>query len=220
MARMTENARRALVEDRQTQLLGAAARVFAKKGYERATIKDIAKQAGVSEGSIYNYFKNKNELLISILGQAVAHPAVELVSAEVLRENAGKPLPPDKVLTQIARAILKTFQENGPIFRILISALPTVSQAQREKYVDEVIDVAAGALETFFTAEIQQGVFRADLNPALAARSFFGLVLPFVLLQDILQLQARAFDYEQVIAHAVRLFLNGALAKPAGGKRP
>lgn len=55
MARMTENARRVLIEDRQAQILEAAVKVFAKKGFERTTIKDVAKEAGVADGSVYNY---------------------------------------------------------------------------------------------------------------------------------------------------------------------
>ena len=68
MARMTENARRVLIEDRQAQILEAAVKVFAKKDFERATIKDVAKEARVADGSVYNYFKNKHDLLISIAG--------------------------------------------------------------------------------------------------------------------------------------------------------
>ena len=51
-----------LVQARRNQILDAAARVFADKGYHRATTKRIARQAGVSEGTIYNYFDSKGDL--------------------------------------------------------------------------------------------------------------------------------------------------------------
>ncbi len=218
MARLTEKARRALVEERQAQVLAAAVQVFAHKGFERATIKDIARHAGMSEGSIYNYFKNKNDLLVSIPGQ-IARPAVASLSAQAFSSPSALRPSPAVLLTQIGHALVATFRENAHIFRILLSALPTLTQAQRQKYADQVIDVAAGALESYFRAEINRGTFRADLDPAIAARSFFGLLIPFVMLQDILALEARAFDDEQVIAASVQLFLHGALAAPKKGKR-
>ncbi len=52
---------------RRTQILDAATRVFAAKGLHRATIKDVARQAGVADGTIYNYFDNKDALLLGIL---------------------------------------------------------------------------------------------------------------------------------------------------------
>jgi TetR/AcrR family fatty acid metabolism transcriptional regulator len=63
---------------RRTHILEAAAGVFAEKGYHRATIKDVARAAGVSDGSIYNVFENKTALLLSLLDPlaAVANLAV------------------------------------------------------------------------------------------------------------------------------------------------
>ena len=54
-------------EVRRSHILEAAAQVFAERGYHRATIKDIARAAGVSDGSIYNVFENKTALLLSLL---------------------------------------------------------------------------------------------------------------------------------------------------------
>jgi AcrR family transcriptional regulator len=58
-----------LVEARCTQLLEAAATVFAEKGFHRATTREIASVAGVSEGTIYNYFDSKEGLLIGIMAR-------------------------------------------------------------------------------------------------------------------------------------------------------
>ena len=52
---------------RRTQILEAATRVFAEKGYHRATTKDVARAAGMAEGTIYLYFENKSELLIALM---------------------------------------------------------------------------------------------------------------------------------------------------------
>src|SRR5512147_1631665 len=52
---------------RVEHILDAAARLFAEHGFHRTTTKDIAQAADVSEGTLYNYFENKNDLLFSIL---------------------------------------------------------------------------------------------------------------------------------------------------------
>ena len=56
-----------LVAARRTQILDAATRVFASKGFNRSTIRDVAQDAGVADGTIYNYFANKTDLLFGLL---------------------------------------------------------------------------------------------------------------------------------------------------------
>src|SRR5579859_1318152 len=52
---------------RRKQILDAATRVFAEKGFHRATIKDIARVAGIADGTMYTYFASKTEVLLGIL---------------------------------------------------------------------------------------------------------------------------------------------------------
>src|SRR5262244_1162784 len=56
-----------LVAARRSQILDAATQVFASKGFNRATIRDVAQAAGVADGTIYNYFANKTDLLFGLL---------------------------------------------------------------------------------------------------------------------------------------------------------
>ena len=56
-----------LIQARRSQILDAAVKVFAEKGFHRATIRDVANAAGVADGTIYNYFENKTAVLLGIL---------------------------------------------------------------------------------------------------------------------------------------------------------
>src|SRR4051812_11120069 len=58
-----------LIAARRNQILEAATTVFANKGFHRATIRDVAKAAGIADGTIYIYFENKTALLMGILDQ-------------------------------------------------------------------------------------------------------------------------------------------------------
>ena len=69
-------------EVRRSHILEAAAQVFAERGYHRATIKDVARAAGVADGSIYNVFDSKTELLLALLDPLGAAATSDLEEAE------------------------------------------------------------------------------------------------------------------------------------------
>lgn len=213
MPKQKDDARRALVDHRKAQILTAAAQIFARKGYERATIADIAKQAGVAEGSIYNYFKNKGDLLVS-LPQQLLHPTIESLGHQLLQLSE-TPVPPDVMLDMLAHRMVSTMQQNAHLFRILLSALPSLKPASRQKYLDSVVLYATGMFESYLRMGIERGIFRRDLDPRITPRLFIGMFFPFILINEVLQVQEPIpFDYDRVIAEAVRLFLRGALAAP------
>jgi AcrR family transcriptional regulator len=57
------------VDRRRAQILAAASRVFARQGFHRATVRQVAREAGIADGTIYLYFDSKQELLLALLGQ-------------------------------------------------------------------------------------------------------------------------------------------------------
>ena len=212
MPKISASARRALTEERRKQILDAATKVFAAKGFDRATIADIAHAAGVAEGSIYNYFKNKSDLLVSIPRQ-MTQPPVESVLGQ-MRAASAAPIPPELMLPIVAKNMAAVFRQNGHIFRILISALPTMSQSAREQYLNRVIFYVWDILEAYFRELIEKGILRRELNPAILTRAFVGMLIPFLLLNQLLSVKNSVeFDYDQVISEIVTVFLRGALVE-------
>ncbi len=211
MPKLSRQARRALTEERRKQILDAAARVFAQKGYERATIAEIARAAGIAEGSIYNYFKNKGDLLINIPRQAI-QPTVETMSARMTLITSDT-LPPEQMLITLVQNMIATIQQNAPVFRILLSTLPTMPQAARDKYLNQTIRYALTMLELYFNQQIKRGVFRRDLEPRPLARAFIGLFFPFILIREVLQVENdQDWTYDEIIQTLVPLFLRGVMA--------
>ncbi len=207
MPKMSTPARRALVQERKAQILAAAAKVFAAKGYERATIADIAKQARVAEGSIYNYFKNKGDLLISLPHHVMQSP-IESMSA--LADEK----PPEEMLLTMARTMTGTMKENAHIFRILLSAFPNMTKEMREQYLNQVVLYAVGMVEAYFEKQVRRGVFRRNLDPAILALAFVGMFFPTVLIREIFQVETLPpIDYEKIISTSVRVFLQGVLSE-------
>lgn len=213
MPRYSPSARRALTDERRRQILKSAAEVFAAKGFDRATIADIARHASVAEGSIYNYFKNKSDLLVSIPRQIVQAP-IENLHAAIQQDLSPRGASPEMTLTTMATNMVATLRQNAPIFRILISSLPSMKPAMREKYYVEVVLYGTGMLEAYFKEQIKQGAFRRDLDAQIASRAFIGMFFPYILLHDVIQLESDAsWDYDRLIATAVPLFLRGALVE-------
>lgn len=206
MPRLTTHARDSLVQERKQQILTAAAQVFADKGFEGATISDIARAAGVAEGSIYNYFKNKHDLLVHI-PRLLAQPALDAVSQVRAASH-----PPDELLTFIATNILTVILQNREIIRVLFASLPTMSPEVRDTYIEQVPLYATNLLQDYIAEQQAAGVFRRDLDPAIAARIFPGMMIFFLLIQEIMQpANLPRVDYEQVIPHIVTIFTRGML---------
>ena len=84
------NRRERRIAARKAQILYAAAQVFSRQGYERATTREIADIADVSEGTLYNYFNSKRELLIGV-AKAYADQVAEEI-AQVDAEDFGEML--------------------------------------------------------------------------------------------------------------------------------
>jgi AcrR family transcriptional regulator len=57
------------LDRRRAQILAAASRVFARHGFHRATVRQVAQEAGIADGTVYLYFRSKQELLLALLGQ-------------------------------------------------------------------------------------------------------------------------------------------------------
>ena len=89
----------------------------------------------------------------------------------------------------VARNIVGAIQQNAPIFRALVSALPSMKQPQREKYLNQVVMYATGMLESYFAEQIKQGVFCPDQNPRVLARAFIGMFFPYVIFRELLQIE-------------------------------
>ncbi len=217
MPKLTARARRALVDERQNQILTAAARVFARKGFERATISEIAREAGVSEGSIYNYFKNKADLLVHIPHMLV-EPAVGSFGLEEGAAGAGGQ-DAEAVLTRVAQQMVHIVTQNGDLLRVLFTSVPVMQRDVRQKYLDLVPQYAFDSLESFIREEKRRGTFRRDLDLTIAARSFPGMLFAFLLIDQLLLPESTTErDYDAVIRGVVRIFLHGVTTCEKPGK--
>lgn len=193
-----------LIEARRNQILDAAANRFAEKGFHRATTRDIANRAGVAEGTIYNYFDRKGDLLLAIMMRL---STVEDVSTE-LTEALNKD-PRDSLLA-IARHRAGLIDENRETLRAILPEM-LVNADLRGQFYRRFAQPLASLLEQYVRARIASGDLRPVEAP-LAVRSvqamFIGLMILRILGDDTL-----ASRWDDVPEVMVDLLLDGLSAK-------
>lgn len=124
-------------------IIEAAARIFVREGYPNATTNRIAELAGVSVGSLYEYFPNKASLLAALVERQTE--IMSNVMRERLAQVEGRPLA--DVVTTIARAVIEAHYQNVDLNRLLIAGTPRVAQWRRIEQVSfSLADQIRGAL--------------------------------------------------------------------------
>lgn len=157
-----------MAEARRSQILMAAARVFAEKGYHKATTKEIAQTAGISEGTIYNYFTNKRELLLALIELIAAQPLKNLITAR-------SPADPKAFITMILRDRYQLAQERGYLLAPIMAEMLTDAGLRQEIYRKIALPITA-LLEQYIQAQIDSGLFR-PVNPVIVTRAFVGAMV-------------------------------------------
>jgi AcrR family transcriptional regulator len=145
-----------LKEFRTAELLEAARRVFAKKGFHAATVDDIAAAAGVAKGTVYLYYRSKQE----VYWGALEHGITEL-HKEIQTRLAAEGTPENKVRAFIAIKVAY-FEKNRDFFRIYFSELGSgfSHPAQMPRRFEGMYLEQARLLE----AALQQGVKRREIR--------------------------------------------------------
>jgi AcrR family transcriptional regulator len=151
--------------DRRQELLDAAVRVFARKGFRAARVGDIAEEAGVAHGLLYHYFRSKDEVL-----ETIFRDTWHLLVAETERiEASGATLP--EQLRRFARIYLGSWLVTPDVIGVL------VREVARSPQVGETVDEIRGvlrALARMIEAARSRGEVRADCDAMLAAWAVYG----------------------------------------------
>jgi TetR/AcrR family fatty acid metabolism transcriptional regulator len=194
---------RPVVPDKREAILRAAIRVFAHNGYFNSKVADIASEAGVADGTVYLYFKSKEEILHSIFDRSVDEAVLEAKKQLAAISDAR-----DK-LRQIAFLHLERLGADRDLAVVF-----QVELRGSTKFMEEFS--AAGFAEylalirTTFEEGQRAGVFRADLNAKVVAKVLFG-ALDEMATNWILS--KRRYKLAPMADQVLDIFLNGVNAK-------
>lgn len=173
-----------LIAARKNQILDAAAKVFAEKGFSRATIKDVARTAGIADGTIYNYFENKEALLLGILERLneIEQRDIDMARLNDMGAETFMPI-----------YIRQRMDELGPhmtaVFKVLMSEM-LINKELADAFNRTQMQPTYAIAEKYFRVLAERGEIKSDdvaLVVRLMAATFFGVEILLMLGDEVLE---------------------------------
>lgn len=187
--------------EKRQAILDGAVRVFAEKGFFNATVAEVARAAGVADGTIYLYFKSKDELLLEVFDDKMR------LLCESARAAIAQAKTASEALHEVARLHLSAVETNPADASVLIVELRQSSAFVRDaekprlvEYLDLIGSVVRRGQE--------EGEFRREVHPATFKRALFG-ALDEIALGWLLA--RRKFDLARTADEVAEMFVRGLL---------
>lgn len=185
--------------EKRDRILAAATQVFARHGFFAAQVADIAREAGVAAGTVYLYFRSKDDLLISIFERTMRTAIDE--GRRVLTQEAT----PEEHLRRIARLHLSRLGSDRDLAIVFQIELRHTTKFM-ERFSTTHLREYLGVIRDVISAGQQTGAFSPALNPTVAAKVFFGALDEMA--TDWV-LSRRRYDLEAQADVVVDLVVNG-----------
>jgi len=184
-------------------ILRAAIDVFAGRGYFNAQVADVARAAGVAAGTVYLYFRSKDDLLISIFERGMRDALAEARAVVADRDD------PRERLRRFARLHLERLGRDRNL-AIVFQVELRQSTKFMERFSSTLLRDYLGLIRSAITDGQRGGIFRTDVKPTVAAKALFG-ALDEMATNWILS--RRRYSLEADADAVVDLFLDGARSR-------
>jgi len=163
---------------RQEQILNAGWDIFTQKGYDAATVPEIAKKAGVAVGTIYNYYPNKRELFIAVVKSVILSPMFLGLIERLSEQNL------DEIFKSIMENRIELMAgEKVSRMPLLISEILRDKEL-RELFSEKLIRNFLSGMEEFYKQKISDGTIR-NYQPEIIVRLVGGMFMGFAILRGI-----------------------------------
>jgi TetR/AcrR family fatty acid metabolism transcriptional regulator len=203
MARTGARSQKVQIVDKRDAILRAGIKVFAEKGYFNSKVADVARAAGIADGTVYLYFKSKDEILHSIFDEAM-----EKFIAEGKRELAKVASPVDR-LKKVAELHLKRLGDDRDlaiVFQVELRGSTKFMQQFSAAGFHEYLEVIKKTVEEGQKA----GMFRTDIKAVVCAKILYGALDEMV---TNWILSKKAYPLEPMADEVLKIFLKGVLTE-------
>jgi AcrR family transcriptional regulator len=191
----------------RSRILKSAMRLFAKKGFDGTTTKELAEDAGVAEGTLFRHFTNKKAILIEVATQGWIDLLTDLLTE--FSEMGSY-----KAVAEVMKHRMMHMRENVDLLRVCFIEVQ-FHEDLRDRIQQEVIEKMTDVAEAFFQTAMDQGIYR-QINPRLVARVFLGMFTIASFSQNtIADPDASPEDLKAMAEGLADIFLNGVLAPAA-----
>ena len=202
--------------DRRSAILAAAGKVFHAHGYAATTMEAVAAEAGVAKGSLYNYFRSKQELFTQLFTETIAADEAEV------EQLVAEPIPAAEKLQKLLDNVFVQLERYTTIGGLMLEFWATAARQQHRGELAEMFEQMFSRWRRRIAAIVSQGIesgqFRADIDPEVAA-SLILAVVDGIIVQSILDVGV-SFGPDSHYLAALKRGLLAALTAWAGPPSP
>ncbi|MBO0350090.1 TetR/AcrR family transcriptional regulator [Phormidium pseudopriestleyi FRX01] len=192
--------------DTRTRILNAAQRLFAQKGYNGTTTRDLAQAASVAEGTLFRHFANKKAILVELATQGWIEILTDLLTE--LSEMGSY-----QAVAQVMRRRMLNIHKNADLMRVCFLEAQFHPEL-RDRIQAEVISKMTDVAEAFFETAMERGIYR-PMNPRLVAHVFLGMfAVAGFSQQTLLENDSSPKAMKEMAEGLADIFLHGVLAQP------
>ena len=192
-------------ENKHSKIISAATKVFAKKGFFTARISDIAKEAKVADGTIYLYFNNKYDILLSVFEEEIGK------IVEKTRKLLSKEEDPVKMLEIFTIQHLKAMKKNKNLAEVIHIELRQTNKVIKN-YRDTTFNEYIGIIAEIIIIGQKSNIYRSNINPEIAKRVFFGSLDEISRVWNV-SLETH-YTVEEIASQVLAMFLCGIQEQP------
>lgn len=187
--------------DKRSLITEAAVDVFAEKGFHQARVSDIARRAGVADGTIYLYFKNKEDLLLSIFEEKMEYLLDQLQQA---LEGVDDPI---ERIRRFAAFHFQQVRDNRAVAEVLQVELRLSNKFLRD-YRPEKLWAYLNVFGQIVRDGQASGLFRKDIDSFISMWSFFG-AMDELAMQWVLSKKQDRFPIDEAARQVAEIFIRG-----------
>lgn len=188
--------------ERREQIVVAAMKCFADRGFEGTTTRMLARAAGVSEGLIFRHFPTKRSLYKAIIARRIQEPPSGLMPAEAAERGDDR-----AVLTSIASTLVARVHRDPSFMRLMFfSALEGAPLARM--FYNERVRKVRSFLASYLERRMNEGALRV-MDPIAASGAFMGMISNYVQQKHLFRVPVSPLPVDRLVASWVDLFLGG-----------
>ena len=156
-------------KNRKLQIIEAAAIVFKEKGYDRATLQDIATRVGITKATLYHHYKNKHELLFTIIDALMEKGITELSKIVEM------PIPSNQKIHLAFREHFSSYESSFPNYGVLLHENTDSLPRELEQKAKKAFKIYLSLWEKLIEEGIETGSFDKKLDPKITVQAAIGM---------------------------------------------